>query len=189
MSAQLYLLLPVGHRTTHGPATASWVDTDGVRHKVTEYPCCTDSGWPWWEEAVNQWRRSIGLTLLALLLLPLTASAQERPNLTLPTLVYAGAASLDLWSTADCLSVGCRERNPAVNWLQSKGTVPMLAFGAALETSAYLALKHWIAPRHPRVATVTIYSLAAAHGFLGVRNLQQARGQRICNLQPQGTRC
>lgn len=128
-------------------------------------------------------------TALLLLLLPAFASAQARPDLRLPTTVYAGAAALDLWSTADCLSVGCHERNPTISWLEPHGTAPMLAVGVALESAGYLALTHLIAPHHPRLATATIYGAALAHGFLGVRNLQQARGQRICNRQAWGTRC
>lgn len=125
--------------------------------------------------------------VLALLLFPSIASAQAR--LTLPTLVYAGAVSLDIGSTADCLSVGCHERNPALNWLEPHGTAPMLTFGAGLSVAAYLTLTHAIAPQHPRLAKVVIYSAAIAHGLVGARNLQQARQQRACNLQVRGTRC
>lgn len=134
-----------------------------------------------------KWAAAKALLVALALLLPAFASAQ--PRLTLPTTVYAGAAALDLWSTADCLSVGCHEHNPLIGWAEPHGTAPMLAVGVALEAAGYLALTHLIAPHHPRLATATIYGAALAHGFLGVRNLQQARGQRICNRQTWGTRC
>lgn len=118
-----------------------------------------------------------------LALLPTLASAQERPSMKLPTLVYAGAAALDVWSTADCLSVGCVERNPIIAWAQPHGTAKMLVFGEALDALSIAAVHRWIAPKHPKIATVGLYAGAVLRTSIAARNWQQAKEQRAFNAR------
>jgi hypothetical protein len=47
VAEQLRLPLDAGERWELGLAVVSWVEA-GVVIEVTLWPCCIDTGWPWW---------------------------------------------------------------------------------------------------------------------------------------------
>jgi hypothetical protein len=116
-----------------------------------------------------------------LVALPSFALAQERSSLKLPTMIYAGAAAADVWSTADCLRAGCNETNPAISWLQPQGATTMLAVGEGLDAFAVYAVHKWIAPKHPTLAKVGLYATAGLRASFAASNWRQAALQRRQN--------
>lgn len=110
-------------------------------------------------------------------------TARGKHSLTLPVLFYAAGATLDMASTADCLHIGCREQNPLINWLEPHGAAPMLAFGAAVEVTAVVALNHFIGPKHPRLVRAGLYAAGSLHLVYGLHNISEARGQRAGNAR------
>ncbi len=124
------------------------------------------------------------VTVLALaLLLPSLASAQERPSLKLPTLVYAGAALVDDWSTVDCSRIGCHERNPTLRWVEPYGLTPMLTLNEGISAAGIWALHKWMAPTHPKLAAGTIYAVAGLRVNQARLNWREADKQRAINAR------
>jgi hypothetical protein len=115
-----------------------------------------------------------------------TASAQELEDgvvrgLRLPTTLYLAAASLDVATTAYCVSAGCREGNPAVAWMQSRSAVGMLAAGEAADMAGLWAWRKIVGRRNPTLAKMGMYAVAAVRVGLAARNIREGRKQRQIN--------
>lgn len=123
------------------------------------------------------------LITAALLLTATAASAQERPSFARYNMVYAATAGMDLASTVQCLNLGCRERNPIINWLEPHGDVVMLGAGVALEATTALLVERFIGPRHPRLVKTAILAVSAIHGGLAVHNWVNTSQQRASNAR------
>jgi hypothetical protein len=109
------------------------------------------------------------------------ARADVSARLRLPTALYVAAASVDVATTAYCVSAGCRERNPAVAWMQSTSTVGMLAAGEAADMAGLWAWRKFVGRRHPRITRVGLYAVAAVRLGLAARNMREGREQRRFN--------
>jgi hypothetical protein len=115
-----------------------------------------------------------------------TASAQGleeevSEGFRLPTTVYLAAASVDVATTAYCVSAGCLEGNPAVAWMQSRSAVGMLAAGEAADMAGLWAWRTYVGRRNPALAKLGMYAVAAVRLGLAARNVREGRKQRRFN--------
>jgi hypothetical protein len=130
------------------------------------------------------------LKVLAVLLALAWPSSAAADGLRLPTLVYVGGATLDVWSTVDCLGAGCIERNPTLAWLQPAGPGVMLTVGEAVDAAMLWAVHRWVAPRHPKLARGLLFGGGGVRAGIAAHNWRAAAHQRRCNQQqPKGTPC
>jgi hypothetical protein len=124
------------------------------------------------------WRLLTRVSLAAVLLAGAAGRATaEEPvrasGLTLPTVVYASSAALDLATTYRALQYpGFAEKNPLGAWLDDSPTA-LVAFSAALDVGVVFAAHRWVAPRHPKLVKVGLYAASAVRFYLAYRNYRQ----------------
>jgi hypothetical protein len=117
------------------------------------------------------------LILLALLLMPDLASAQEAPSLRRATIAASVAAAADWASTYHALSSQpdhLRERNPFLRPFQAQPG-PMVVLGAAMDVGGLAAWNLTVGRTHPKLATVGLYAMAGLRTYWAVRNLRNAQ--------------
>jgi hypothetical protein len=113
--------------------------------------------------------------LLVVCLLPATASAQESPNLRLPTIVASAAAAADWATTYHALkNYRVREVNPLLRpWESSPGR--MITAGAAMDAVAFSAWNMAMGKRHPRAAAAGLWAMAGFRAYLAIHNMRNTR--------------
>lgn len=128
-------------------------------------------------------RARVALATLALgVLVAAEARAEDDVrSLRKPVLIYVTAASLDVASTAYCLSAGCVERNPLIAWLQPTSPHAMIAVGEAVDMTALWAWTKVAGKRRPKLARVVLYATAAVRIGLTVNNIRHGLRQREHN--------
>ena len=115
--------------------------------------------------------------LLALVLLPATATAQESPRLKLPTTVYLVAITADKATTLNCtLRPGCWEDNPMYRWADKSGGAPLqMAVSTGVDLVSIWAWNKTVGRKHPKLAAFGLYSMAAIRATVAARNYARVR--------------
>lgn len=100
----------------------------------------------------------------------------DAPSLTIPTVVYAGAAALDVGSSLRCPPPYCREGNPLIAWMEPHtGHATMLVTATAMDAVGVWAWHKYVGKKHPKIAAVGLYAVAAVRIGIGIGNLQDRR--------------
>lgn len=127
---------------------------------------------------MRQLPRALALTAFTLTVLlgaGAVCQAQETHNRpTLATSAWLVSGAVDMQSTLAAFRSGpSRENNPLIRPLQDH-PLEMVAAGAAMEVSAVLILRHAL-HNHPRVLTVSLWSLTALHTTAATLNYRWMR--------------
>lgn len=99
------------------------------------------------------------------------ASAQ---SLTMPNIVFAGAAAADWATTYHFLSNNPgwhHEGNPLLAWADDR-TGETIAAGIAMDVVGAWALNRFVGRRHPKLAAFGLYAWAGLRGTMAARNYQ-----------------
>lgn len=123
--------------------------------------------------------RKVTAVTFALLLLALSASAQERHAFKLPLTLLAAAGAADVSTTMSMARHNAvyapgthTENNPLIAWMEPKiGTGPMLAISGAVELGAFWLACHHLCDSHPKLMKYAFMAGAAAHGMATAGNV------------------
>jgi len=119
----------------------------------------------------------------AAVLVMLTATPAGAQSLKIPAVVFGAAGAADMATTVWFMNnSNLREANPLVSWI--KEPVPMVLFGAAVETTIATLLTRKLAKRHPKWAAAGLYIAAGVHAGFAIRN---ARHMQIVNAMKANT--
>lgn len=119
-------------------------------------------------------------SVLCLLLLASSASAQDLSHYKLPVTLLTSAATVDISSTLVMARYNQAhdptfraEQNPIVGWMEPRiGTPGMLAVGAAIELTAMLVACKLLCEHHPKLMKWGLLTGAAVHGAAATSNLR-----------------
>lgn len=117
------------------------------------------------------------LLLTVALLLPVTATAQESTRLKLPTTVYLVAITADKATTLNCtLRPGCWEDNPMYRWAdKSGGPLLQMTVSTGVDLVSIWAWNKTVGRKHPKLAALGLYSMAAIRATVAARNYARVR--------------
>ena len=124
----------------------------------------------------NTSRPAVFLVLGVFVLLPASgASAQERPNLRIPTIALSAAAAADWATTYHGLKYyHLHETNPLLQpWQDSHGR--LVTMGALMDVGIITTWNLTVGARHPRVAAAGLWATAVFRSYLAVQNLRNER--------------
>ncbi len=109
-----------------------------------------------------------GFLVAGLLLVATPVSAQFRTA----AYVFAGTAAADWTMTSYGINKGrVHEANPALQWARNEPW-KIVAAGAAGDAAGVWALNRYVAPKHPKIAAVTLYAQAALRVYFVSRGIQ-----------------
>jgi hypothetical protein len=119
-------------------------------------------------------RRRLAAAVLVACLYPATARAQQ-PSLRLPTAVASAAAAADWVTTYHALTnYRVREANPLLKpWYDSPGQ--LVGMGALMDVGGVTAWNLMIGPKHPKLASAGLWTMAAFRGYLAIHNMRNER--------------
>ena len=103
------------------------------------------------------------------------AQDQPRPSLKIPTIVYASVAGADITTSLLCRPPGCHESNPLIAWMEPQGQATMHITAAAMDAAGVWAWNRYVGRRHPKLAKVGLYVVAAVRVGVAVRNVKVAQ--------------
>lgn len=104
------------------------------------------------------------------------AAPVSAQSLKLPTTVFLASVAADWSSTGYALShnPNCHEINPLINWIEPHSLTVMVATGAISDVMVLYASHRLLAPRHPRLMRIALYSLSGFRVSLALYNARQA---------------
>jgi hypothetical protein len=127
-------------------------------------------------------RQILAAALLAAVVLPSTATAQEqqqRGRLYWPTIAASGAATADWITTYHALKFyRVREQNPLLKPLDHT-PMRMVSVGGLIDVAGISAWNLTVGPKHDKIAAAGLWTMTAFRIYLAVHNrLNENRAER-----------
>ena len=100
--------------------------------------------------------------------------AQETPrplSLSLPTVVFAGAAASDWTTTYHGISQGYFEEGNVLIKRWQEHPAVMVAAGAAMDVAGVLVWNRFVGRSHPKIASVGLYAMSGFRIYLAFKGV------------------
>jgi hypothetical protein len=120
--------------------------------------------------------RPMAAAIVACLLVPAAAPAQELPqSLRAPTIAASIASAADWASTYHALkNFRVREANPLLRPLD-RTPGRLITMGAVIDVASFSAWNLTVGRNHPKVAAAGLWGAAAFRAYLAIHNLRNTR--------------